>query len=95
MKDYSLAKMAYDAYCTSTGGVSLISGDKLPEFEVLKPAIQEAWDAAAGAVRLSFYREHDQAQLDHLKAQSALLYAQAELARAQARATDNMTDKQK
>jgi len=45
-----LAKLAYDAYSKKTGGVSLATGDKLPEFDALKPAIQEAWQAAANAV---------------------------------------------
>lgn len=44
------AKIAYDAYCQSTGGVSLISGDKLPEFDALKESIKQAWLAAANAV---------------------------------------------
>lgn len=44
------AKIAYDAYCKSTGGVSLISGDKLPEFDALKDEIKQAWLAAANAV---------------------------------------------
>lgn len=53
--DYSVteqdrAKIAYDAYCAATGGVSLISGDKLPEFEKLKDEIKAAWAAAALAV---------------------------------------------
>ncbi len=51
MRSYDLAKIAYDAYCQSTGGVSLISGDKLPEFGSLKLEIQDAWYAAAEAVR--------------------------------------------
>lgn len=38
-------KLAYDAYCKQTGGVSLVSGDKLPEFAALKREIQEAWAA--------------------------------------------------
>jgi tRNA/tmRNA/rRNA uracil-C5-methylase (TrmA/RlmC/RlmD family) len=50
MKDYKLAKIAYDAYCQQTGGVSLISGDKLPAFDALKTSIQDAWFAAAEAV---------------------------------------------
>lgn len=44
------AKIAYDAYVKKAGGVSLITGDKLPEFEALKSEIQEAWVAAARAV---------------------------------------------
>jgi hypothetical protein len=45
-------KVGYDAYCKQTGGVSLISGDKLPEFDALKSAIKDAWAAAAQAVAL-------------------------------------------
>jgi hypothetical protein len=51
MRNYEVAKIAYDAYCKSTGGVSLISGDKLPEFEKLKQSIQDAWYDSAEAVR--------------------------------------------
>lgn len=47
------AKIAYDAYCKSTGGVSLISGDKLPEFDALKDSIKQAWLAAASAVEVA------------------------------------------
>ena len=50
MKNYNYAKIAYDAYCKSTGGVSIISGDKLPEFEILKQSIKDAWWEAAHAV---------------------------------------------
>ena len=50
MRDYVRAKIAYDAYAKETGGVSLISGDKLPEFSALKQSIQDAWAAAADAV---------------------------------------------
>lgn len=50
MPDYALAKIAYDAYCASTGGKSLISGDQLPPFDALKPEIKNAWRAAAEAV---------------------------------------------
>lgn len=56
MKNYDLAKIAYDAYVKKAGGVSLTTGDKLPEFDVLKESIQDAWDAAANAV------------LDHIEA---------------------------
>jgi hypothetical protein len=50
MNDSRLAKIAYDAYSEQTGGVSLISGDKLPEFDALKTSIQTAWMVAAAAV---------------------------------------------
>ena len=48
--EQSKAKIAYDAYCVATGGVSLISGEKLPEFDKLKDEIKAAWAAAALSV---------------------------------------------
>ena len=53
---YRVGKVGYDAYCKQTGGVSLISGDKLPEFDVLKPAIQDAWAAVGIAIHLDHWR---------------------------------------
>lgn len=47
----NFGKIAYEAYCRSSGGVSLVSGAKLPEWEVLAPEIKSAWEAAAEAVR--------------------------------------------
>jgi hypothetical protein len=46
----SLGQVAYDAYCKSTHGRSLISGDRLPMFRDLKPEIQRAWEEAGKAV---------------------------------------------
>jgi hypothetical protein len=46
----TLGVVAYEAYCQSSGGVSLISGAKLPEWSVLSVEIQKAWEAAAKAV---------------------------------------------
>jgi hypothetical protein len=46
----SLGKTAYEAYCKDAGGVSLISGAKLPEWGSLDPRIQHAWEAAADAI---------------------------------------------
>lgn len=43
-------KMAYEAYCASSGGKSLVSGSTLPAWERLTPEIREAWHAAADAV---------------------------------------------
>lgn len=44
-------KQAYEGYCKSSGGVSLISGAKLPTWEELKPEIKNAWhDAAKAAI---------------------------------------------
>ncbi len=53
-KHYGLGKIGYDAYCKQTGGKSLISGDPLPEFKALKPAIQDAWAAVGIALALNF-----------------------------------------
>jgi hypothetical protein len=44
------AKIAYEAYCVSTGGKSLITHQKLPNFLDLRSDIQQAWSAAAKAV---------------------------------------------
>jgi len=43
-------KIAYEAYCKATDNKSLISGDELPAWEVLKPEIQNAWTQAGHAV---------------------------------------------
>lgn len=48
MVDYG--RVAYEGYCASSGGLSLISGAKLPEWDALKPEIRAAWEAAADAV---------------------------------------------
>jgi hypothetical protein len=48
MNDYG--KTAYDGYCKSSGGKSLISGASLPEFDKLPVEIRQAWQAAAAAV---------------------------------------------
>lgn len=47
----SYGKIAYDAYCKSSGGVSLVSGANLPEWSALSDEIKKAWEAAAEAVR--------------------------------------------
>lgn len=46
----SLGQIAYDAYVKKAGGVSLVSGAKLPVWSDLDPRIREAWGAAATAV---------------------------------------------
>jgi hypothetical protein len=43
--------VAYEAYCKSTGGKSLISGADLPGWNALSDPIKTAWAAAAEAVR--------------------------------------------
>lgn len=47
---HSLGQIAYEAYCASTGGKSLISGDQLPGWDGLKPEIRTAWEAAGERV---------------------------------------------
>lgn len=47
----NLGRIAYEAYCAKTSWRSLVSGAALPQWEDLKPEIQEAWDVAAEAVR--------------------------------------------
>lgn len=46
----SMGHVAYDGYRNHTGGVSLISGQPIPEWNELKPEIKAAWEAAADAV---------------------------------------------
>lgn len=53
-----LGKIAYDAYCHTSGGLSLISGAKLPDWNDLIPEIKDAWRAAAEAVG-KFYSADD------------------------------------
>lgn len=48
--DDKLGKMAYDAYATQTGGVSLKSGDILPPWDGLEGKYQTAWIAAARTI---------------------------------------------
>jgi hypothetical protein len=46
----SIGQVAYEAYCERSDGVSLVSGQQLPDFDDLSPVIAEAWEAAAAAV---------------------------------------------
>lgn len=46
----SLGRVGYDAYCRSAGGVSLVSGAKLPPWEELSDAIRCAWESAAESI---------------------------------------------
>jgi len=47
---YDLGLTAYNAYCESTGGVSVITGEKLPDFVDMKFEVIVAWINAAHAV---------------------------------------------
>lgn len=45
------AQVAYEAYRNHTGGISLASGQPIPEWSQLRPEIQAAWKASADALR--------------------------------------------
>ncbi len=54
MTKYPLGKAAYEAYRKDAGGKSLVSGQPIPEFDVLPEAIQHAWNEAAHAAAQAF-----------------------------------------
>ena len=43
-------RVAYEAYRDTVGGVSLATGDPLPDFEDLSAPIRAAWEVATQAV---------------------------------------------
>jgi hypothetical protein len=45
-----LARTAYEAYSVTSGGKSLMTGERLPPFDELTPEAVGAWQAAADAV---------------------------------------------
>jgi len=45
-----LDQLAYEAYRAHTGGVSLATGQALPEWDALRPEIRDAWRASTEAV---------------------------------------------
>lgn len=53
-----LARIAYEAYCETTGWKSAVTGADLPSFYETPEAVQNGWEAAAHAVgkRLSEVR---------------------------------------
>jgi hypothetical protein len=50
MEDKRLGQTAYEAYRDAADGRSLASGEPLPAWPQLAPAIRDAWQAAALAV---------------------------------------------
>lgn len=52
MRNYKWAQIAYDAYCKSSKGRSLVSGALLPPFDGLSVNIKDGWWEAANAVLL-------------------------------------------
>ncbi len=59
-REEKVAKIAYEAYCRSTGGKSLVTGDTLPIWEDLPVDICVAWIESSQAVVKSVKR-NDQA----------------------------------
>ena len=49
----TLAQLAYEAYRAHTGGISLASGQPIPEWNALKFDIQEAWKASTDLVSIA------------------------------------------
>lgn len=45
-----VGQVAYDAYCEETGGKSTVTGGTLPSWDNLATTVQDAWNAAGGAV---------------------------------------------
>lgn len=45
-----LAEAGYESYRADTGGISIATGAKIPDWDVLRPAIQRAWRAAAKGI---------------------------------------------
>lgn len=45
--DIELARELYEAYCTSTGGKSAVTGTPLPGWHQLPWQVQDAWEAVA------------------------------------------------
>lgn len=46
-------QIGYDAYRAKTGGVSIVTGQPIPEWKELRTEIQEAWEAAGEAIERS------------------------------------------
>jgi hypothetical protein len=46
----SIGQVAYEAYRDKASGISLVTADRLPPWEVVNSDIQEAWTASANAV---------------------------------------------
>lgn len=45
-----LAEAGYESYRANTGGISVATGVQIPEWKMLRPAIQRAWCAAAKGI---------------------------------------------
>ena len=45
-----MGELAYQAYCDSTDGISLVSGDTLPSWHDLPSRIRDAWESVGRIV---------------------------------------------
>jgi hypothetical protein len=75
-------QIGYEAYRAHTGGVSLATGQSIPEWQHLKPEIQAAWDAAGTALRADL--EVAQKRIAELEAERDALAACLEVAKTDA-----------
>lgn len=75
----SLAREAYEAYCSAAGGKSLVTGDPLPSWEMLPEKIQHAWLMSAAWVAGKVNGHHDwkeplkDAEIERLREENAEL----------------------
>lgn len=49
----TIGQLGYEAYRAHTGGVSLASGQPIPDWAALKPEIRAAWETSSEAVRVA------------------------------------------
>jgi len=49
--DYGLGRIAYEAYCATTGWKSAITNAALPKFDDCQELVKKGWIAAAKAVQ--------------------------------------------
>jgi hypothetical protein len=49
--DQEVARVAYEAYADSTGGVSAVTGAELPDWSGVSAEVRAAWVASVVAVR--------------------------------------------
>lgn len=46
----TFGQIGYEAYRNHTGGISLASGQSIPEWDSLRQDIRDAWDASGAAI---------------------------------------------
>lgn len=63
----TLPELAYEAYRAHTGGISLASGQPIPDWNALKPEIQEAWEASTNMVKFAVICDGIREQSDQIE----------------------------